>query len=498
MSDDDDLFGSSDSDGGDTDDLIKQSKSKPVAKKKRLQKKKPPAAKKRKLPDADNDNDSDGDLFADSDDEQETKKKQKKPAKPMSKREKLEALQAKKRQDNPSFKESSGKRSKNDLSEVDKLPDGQRKEKGYESGDSYDSANYVRTKDDDDFIDRDGDDEDAINELYAEQRFDDERPLDSDEEQQRRKKKGASSSYRKKGPDSLSDIEGEPDNPILAAVQKMKKKKKEARKLTELEDDARSFIARMESAADDDLQAVKARRPATKKLSMLGQVTDMFTRRDMTRHLLDLDVLAVAKRWIQPLPNGSLGNVTVRQSLIRSIANMGGENGITSGDLKRSGIGQTIMVLYKHKSETPAMKRELKNLIEQWSRPIFQKSGNMKDLEHAHATRTHATNRPAQRVATATPRKTRKDQDIQSLIASGAKGSQKDGISRVRVPFSKGFQFTVRPQNKTGNVADKRMVRGGAAKDNRGNLSKRMLEKGRVSQKNGRSAHLSIEGRSTK
>lgn len=49
MSDEDDLFGSSDS-GGDTDDLIADAKKAPAAKK-RLQKKAVPAAtKKRKLP----------------------------------------------------------------------------------------------------------------------------------------------------------------------------------------------------------------------------------------------------------------------------------------------------------------------------------------------------------------------------------------------------------------------------------------------------------------
>jgi hypothetical protein len=47
MSDDEDLFGSSGSDGDDTDDLIAASKQKPAAKPKRLQKKST-ATKKRK------------------------------------------------------------------------------------------------------------------------------------------------------------------------------------------------------------------------------------------------------------------------------------------------------------------------------------------------------------------------------------------------------------------------------------------------------------------
>lgn len=42
------------------------------------------------------------------------------------------------------------------------------------------------------------------------------------------------------------------------------------------------------------------------------------------------------------------------------------------------------MSLYLHKSKTHAMKKELKVLIDGWSRPIFQKSSNMCDLERVH------------------------------------------------------------------------------------------------------------------
>ena len=100
----------------------------------------------------------------------------------------------------------------------------------------------------------------------------------------------------------------------------------------------------------------------------------------MMRPLLDLDLLVVAGTWAKPLPNGKLGNVTVRSKLLQAIGKMQGENGVTAHDLKRSNFGKVIMSLYMHKSETPELKRQHKDLIEQWSRPIFNKSGNMRDL----------------------------------------------------------------------------------------------------------------------
>ena len=79
----------------------------------------------------------------------------------MSKRERMEALQRKKRDERRA---------------VSAVPsgDGEAK-KGGDDEDSYNSAEYVRTKEDLDFIDTEGDDAEAVAELYAEQNFDDER-----------------------------------------------------------------------------------------------------------------------------------------------------------------------------------------------------------------------------------------------------------------------------------------------------------------------------------
>jgi transcription factor SPN1 len=267
---------------------------------------------------------------------------------------------------------------------------------------------------------------------------------------------------------------------------------------------------------------------------MLNEVVDMLNRKDMQRTLLELDVLVVCKRWIQPLPNGRLGNVTVRQRLLHVIAEMKGDNGITPNDLKRSEFGKVIMILFKHPSETPTLKRQCKALVEQWSRPIFQKSGNMRDLERVHHLRGEGTGglasirRQQAQVEAATARAVMMQQrsrtgggpasnnkDLQSIIASGKKGGS-DGpasANRVRVPFSKGFAFSVRPEVRADVQQQQQAGGGGGAagggagagkgaspsKDgNRGKLSKRMLEKSRTKAKNERSANISVVGRRNK
>mmetsp|Transcript_28579 Transcript_28579/g.84148 ORF Transcript_28579/g.84148 Transcript_28579/m.84148 type:complete len:559 (-) Transcript_28579:144-1820(-) len=552
-----DLFGDSSSDGGDTDDLLAEASSKPAATKKAGAKKLGGADKKRKrdVPDADfddSDDDDDDDADAgggdddagaglfdsdDSDDDdapaKKSKKLKKKKAAPkkkagkkskkggdgggkkkMSKKEKMAALAQRKRALKGDV-DMSGAAS--GLAEDDE----RRKNKGDDSdgGDSYDSREFVRTKEDDDFIDADDEDPEALEELYREQHFDDERPdgSDSEDDQGRKVKKhrNVGRKVRSGGPDSLSDfdLKGEepPDNPIMAAVHKMKRKKKEVKKLSELEDEAREFLRRMEQAAEEDEQAVAERRPGTKKLKMLTEVLNMLTKQNMMRPLLDHDLLTVCRRWIQPLPKGGLGNVTLRQKLLQAIGNLSGENGVTPNDLKRSGFGKTVMALYMHKSETPPLKRQHKEMIERWSRPIFQKSGNMRDLEKAHSIRANRAEMgiagyaraAAVGQAGASPGRDesrgRGRRDVSSIISGGDKSAKDSVNNRVRVPFSKGFQFTKRPVNRmAGDARDNSTVMAGGVKGQREGLHKRMIEKGRPVNKNQRSANISIEGRPTK
>ena len=509
------MFADDSDDSDDTAELIAQSTATTTTKKKA-----PPAESKKAAAaaaaakqdddsDDDDDDDDDAGLFdSDSEDEEVAAAAKKRKTlqhtaapKPLSKRERLEAL-AKQRQ----RKDAVGDDDDDDVvvsgGVVDSVPtrqknkdDSAKKGDGYESEDTYDSGDFQRTKEDDDFLDTTGEDAEAVQELYAEQRFDDERPV------------GPKKKKRRYRDDEAIEDDGdvEPDNPIMAAVHRMKRKKRQKKSFTEVEDQCKEFLGRMEMAAENDEQAVSERRPALEKLSMLNEVVDTLTRRDMQRMLLDLDLLIVCRRWIQPLPNGTLGNVTVRQKLLTAIGNMTGENGISANDLKRSELGKTVMVLYKHRAETPAMKRQLKALIEQWSRPIFQKSGNMRDLERVHASRGEGglaalSRQRVLQTAQSAQKSATNDQDLDSLIASGKqKSGGESGINRVRVPFSKGFSYSVRPSARDDSNSDRRMARPGTStKDTRGKLSKRMVAKGRKVSKNQRSANISIEGRPTK
>ena len=575
MSSKNELFESSSSEA-DTDDLIAAAKSQPIAKKKNgAAKTATKSAKSMQQPDADNDSDQEeeeeeeGGLFdSSSDEEDETPKKKKKKSiakkkklssaaaaaaassnknnnkkKKIGRKERMEELAKKKRAAANAASGGGGgepRRKRSKTGKKDNTTD--QEDKGYDSGDSYNSTTFARTKEDDDFIDADDEDPDALKELYAEQHFDDERPEGYDSEEEKKRAAAAKAKGKKRtstgggGVDkiSLSDDEDGPSASaaLKDAVRRMQKKKREVKKLPQLEQEASEFLRLMDGAADADDESIAAKRPALKKLGMLSQVMDMLAQKDMQRVLLDLDLLMVCKRWVQPLPpdGKTLGNVTVRRRILEALSQMtGGENGINSGDLKRSGFGKVVMALFKHKKETPEMKKMLKAMIEQWSRPIFQKSGNLRDLERAQRVRgmnemgslvgiaRQQQQQQQQQVAFGKSRKVKvaggggraKDEDdLAQIIDTGSKNTNDIGNNRVRVPYSKGFQFSVRPADRTGDVSDKRnLVSAKAARssmgrpegDSKDSLQKRMLSKARpVNKQSQRSANISIEGRVVK
>merc|ERR1712032_681036 len=114
-----------------------------------------------------------------------------------SKRERMEALRAKKRQV---------------VSSVPGISQTDNAKQGDDDEDSYNSAEYVRTKEDLDFIDTEGDDADAVAELYAEQNFEDEREAMEEPSDSKKKKKikgSGSSSYRGRSERAILEAEAD-------------------------------------------------------------------------------------------------------------------------------------------------------------------------------------------------------------------------------------------------------------------------------------------------
>ena len=87
--------------------------------------------------------------------------------------------------------------------------------------------------------------------------------------------------------------------------------------------------------------------------------------------MVDHGMLSTLARWLRPMQDGNLVGLEVRTSLLKGLLRLDVDETVL-GSLRSSGIGKYIKLLSLHKRETKSNRRVAMQLIEKWSRPIFQ------------------------------------------------------------------------------------------------------------------------------
>tara|TARA_B100000768_G_scaffold115966_1_gene107336 strand:- start:3615 stop:4643 length:1029 start_codon:yes stop_codon:yes gene_type:complete len=149
----------------------------------------------------------------------------------------------------------------------------------------------------------------------------------------------------------------------------------------EIRDEVNTFLARMELATEQDRECVKIKQPAIHKLRMLNEVTDRLKNVDMHELFLRHGLLNVLASWLSLLPDHSLPNTSVRSAVIDAIATLPIETDMVDRkeQLKSSGLGRLIMFLSQLPEETPRNRKKCKELVEKWSRPVYELSSRYSD-----------------------------------------------------------------------------------------------------------------------
>ena len=136
---------------------------------------------------------------------------------------------------------------------------------------------------------------------------------------------------------------------------------------------------------------------------------------------------------------------------------------------------------------------------------MFKKSANYRDLANANDKAQGAVRNSVSR-AMSSPSKApgaRKKENTGADVAKVLKvGSYESGPSsssdRVSIPFSTGFQYTIRPEDVQRSAEEERRndaKKNGLGEGAKGGLTKKMIEIGRKGEKNARSQDISVEGR---
>ncbi|XP_035477768.1 protein IWS1 homolog isoform X1 [Scophthalmus maximus] len=168
---------------------------------------------------------------------------------------------------------------------------------------------------------------------------------------------------------------------MLARRKAMNSKKRRHRDggtfISDADDVVSAMITKMTEAAEEDRTLNSQKKPALKKLTLLPHVVMHLKKQDLKETFIDSGVMSAIKEWISPLPDKSLPALRIREELLRILQEL---PSVSQETLKHSGIGRSVMFLYKHPKESRSNKDLALKLINEWSRPIFGLTSNYKGM----------------------------------------------------------------------------------------------------------------------
>ncbi|KAL6985688.1 Transcription factor iws1 [Sarracenia purpurea var. burkii] len=257
--------------------------------------------------------------------------------------------------------------------------------------------------------------------------------------------------YGPRSPGDAPQAEEGEDEEIDQLFKMGKKRKKGEKSAAEIALLVENVMAELEVVAEEDADLNRQSKPAINKLKKLPLLTEVLSKKQLQQEFLDHGVLTLLKNWLEPLPDGSLPNTNIRAAILKILTDfpIDLEQYDRREQLKKSGLGKVIMFLSKSDEETTANRKLAKDLVDKWSRPIFNKSTRFEDM------RTFDDEKiPFRRPSVKKP--TNKASGIESrdddLDLAGFSREQKSGQSSSRQhasrPEAMPLDFLVRPQSK--------------------------------------------------
>ncbi|EOY12007.1 Transcription elongation factor family protein [Theobroma cacao] len=240
---------------------------------------------------------------------------------------------------------------------------------------------------------------------------------------------------------------GKEDPEINAMFDAVKRRRKVEKSSEEISLFVEKVLAELTIVAEDDAQLNREGRTAISKLKKLPFLTEVLSKKSFQLQFLDHGVLTLLKNWLEPLPDGSLPNANIRGAVLNILADfpIDLEQHYQREQFKRSGLGRAIMFLSKYEEETVSNRRVAKDLIDRWSRSIFNKSTRFSDLRNDDDIHVPVMKKPVSKPAMVEV----KACDLDVSVAKEHKLSRPSSLRQhVTRPEPASLVYTVRPQSK--------------------------------------------------
>lgn len=132
--------------------------------------------------------------------------------------------------------------------------------------------------------------------------------------------------------------------------------------------DTSQIKSQLTECVEQDNLNNKNGKPATKKLENIDFFTQTLLNKKYQETLLDENILSVVKMWLEPLPDKSLPNISIRKKLLETLKVLN----VDKSHLLESGVGTIIHFYSINPKENLEIKKLALEIIHKWTRRVFK------------------------------------------------------------------------------------------------------------------------------
>eukprot|EP01056_Protomagalhaensia_sp_Gyna25_P001419 Protomagalhaensia_sp_Gyna_25__1418@NODE_1716_length_1591_cov_68_583763_g1406_i0_p1_GENE_NODE_1716_length_1591_cov_68_583763_g1406_i0NODE_1716_length_1591_cov_68_583763_g1406_i0_p1_ORF_typecomplete_len338_score52_57UPF0561/PF10573_9/1e02UPF0561/PF10573_9/5_2_NODE_1716_length_1591_cov_68_583763_g1406_i05191532 len=180
-----------------------------------------------------------------------------------------------------------------------------------------------------------------------------------------------------------SDREGKEQSEFDRIMEsaKMKRKKKHITQ-EEAANRAQSFLSRMRDAADQDELNLASGLPAVAKLAILDEVCIEIVKPAWTAWYLQEGLLSIIERWLTPLPDGGLPNLTLRTKLLATLTKIH----CSADYMANTTLGERLLELWRSPEESEENRQSIRKIVNMLIKPIlglrYNSAAHTNDFPH--------------------------------------------------------------------------------------------------------------------